>query len=343
MPLLAEDVTAGGVSLIFVAAAVGGGLAALAGLFVMSVTRSLRAAAFVPPVAAVVAVLSAVLVAMQAMYLGREQVAIVGTACAGGGVVGIGVGAYLANRLHRIEREAAREAARVKAADEADRMRRELVASLTHDLRTPLAGLRAMAEALEDGVADDPARYLRRIRDAADHLSAMVEDLFDLSRLQSGSLAMARVPLSVAEVVAEAAAQVEPVAAARGVRLEALQPGAVPAVRGDEGALRRVVSNLLVNAVRATPPGGSVTVGIDADDGGPVRVAVTDGCGGIAQDDLPRVFEPGWRGSASRGPDGGAGMGLAIVHGIVAAHGGDVTVRNEAGGCRFMVELPPAA
>lgn len=340
-------------ALVFAAAACGGAIAAIGGWVAISRTRSLRAAVLVPPVASVVAVLAAVLLATQAMYLQAHDLAIVLAACAGGGGVGVGVGAYLAFRVHRLERDAARETAYRQQHEQAERTRRELVAWLTHDLRTPLAGVRVMAEALEDGIADDPARYLRRIREQVDHVSAMVDDLFDLSRLQSGEQSLARETVDLAAVVAGAGGQVAAVAAARSVAVRLPGPGgrhgswpdpSTARVTGDGAALGRVVANLLANAVRATPPGGRIDVTVTGPDPqGRVVLEVADSCGGIPGGDLPRLFEPGWRGLRARTPGtGGAGMGLAIVRGIVEAHGGTVTVRNDGPGCRFRVDLPAA-
>ncbi|MGF1646764.1 MAG: sensor histidine kinase [Kineosporiaceae bacterium] len=335
-------------AVVFVVAASAGAVAAAGGWAVIVRSRSLRAAALVPPVAAVAAVLAAVLLATRAMYLQAQELAIVLTACAGGGLVGIGVGAYLAHRVHRLEQAAARETARLAQQEQADRTRRELVAALTHDLRTPLAGVRAMAEALEDGVAEHPARYLRRIREQVDHVSAMVDDLLALSSLQSGRQHLAREHVDVTAVARSAVAQVAPVAGARAVRVTVAGPAAgrpPAAVVGDGPALARMVANLVVNAVRATDPGGAVTVsvtsGVSPVDGRRVRLAVTDACGGLDPADLPRVFEPGWRGDRSRTPGtGGAGLGLAIVRGLVEAHGGAVGVRNAPPGCVFEVVLP---
>jgi len=231
--------------------------------------------------------------------------------------------------------------------------RRELVAWVSHDLRTPLAGIRAMAEALEDGVADDEARYHRQIRREVDHLSRLVDDLFELSRIQSGSLRLRLDRLDAAALAGDVVAGVSPVGQARGVRLRAsLAPGRLEA---DGASLGRVLANLVVNAVRHTPSGGTVEVSTAAErglGGDVVVLAVSDGCGGIPAEDLERVFEPGWRGSTARSPQsdaeadagvgGGGGLGLAIARGIVDAHGGGISVRNTGPGCRFEVRLPAA-
>lgn len=219
--------------------------------------------------------------------------------------------------------------------------RRELVAWISHDLRSPLAGLRAMAEALEDGMAEDPARYHRRIRSEVERLSGMVGDLFELSRIQAGSLALSPTRISAYDLVSDAIAGAGPLAAERGVRLADEGVEAVP-LRVDGKEMTRVLANLLVNAIHRTPSDGTVAVAARSEDGA-VVLSVTDSCGGIPADDLPRVFDTGWRGTDARTPPGGAGLGLAIVRGIVEAHEGRAAVRNVPGGCRFEITLPTAS
>ncbi|MFC7304446.1 sensor histidine kinase [Streptomyces monticola] len=218
--------------------------------------------------------------------------------------------------------------------------RRELVSWISHDLRTPLAGLRAMSEALEDGVADDPARYHRQMRTEVDRLNAMVGDLFELSRIHAGALALTTARMSVYDLVGDALAGARPLAGEHGVRLVGDGVEAVP-VEVDGKEMTRVLANLLVNAIRHTPADGTVAVSAERR-AGTVVLAVTDGCGGIRDEDLSRVFDTGWRGSEARTPPAGAGLGLAIVRGIVEAHKGRTEVRNVAGGCRFEVTLPAA-
>jgi signal transduction histidine kinase len=224
-----------------------------------------------------------------------------------------------------------------------ERSRRELVAWVSHDLRTPLAGLRAMAEALEDGVATDPERYHTQIRVATDRLSGMVDDLFELSRIHAGALRLTLTRVSLAELVDEAVVGADPLARSLGVGLSA-QVFTPLAVRVDPRELSRVLTNLVVNAIRHTPNDGLVRVEA-AELGGQAVLAVTDSCGGLAQHDLERVFDVGWRGTAARTPEplAGAGLGLTIVRGIVEAHAGEVAVHNVQGGCRFEVRLPVPA
>ncbi len=233
--------------------------------------------------------------------------------------------------------------------------RRELIAWISHDLRTPLAGLRAMAEALEDGVAQDPARYHGQILTEVDRLTGMVDDLFELSRIQAGALTLSLSRVSVYDLVGDAIAGAYPLARERGVHLSGEQVEPAP-VEVDGREITRVLGNLLINAIRSTPADGVVAVGARRE-AGEVVLSVTDGCGGIPEHDLPRVFETGWRGAAARTPraaraaagsavqhhgDTGAGLGLAIVRGIVEAHAGRASVRNVNGGCCFEIALPAA-
>ncbi len=225
--------------------------------------------------------------------------------------------------------------------------RRELVSWVSHDLRTPLAGIRVMAEALEDGIAADPVRYHRQIRGEVDRMVLMVDDLFELSRIHSGQLVVAPQPVVLGDLVSEALAAADPVARARGVRLDGEVPHGLQ-VDADPAGLTRVLANLIVNGIRHTPADGSVHVLARPVDGG-IELAVTDGCGGIDDEARERVFEVGYRGTSARTPEGlevqdvhtaRAGLGLAIVKGIVEAHHGRVAVDNVASGCRFQVVLP---
>jgi signal transduction histidine kinase len=242
----------------------------------------------------------------------------------------------LALTAHRLQESRARET-------RLEESRRELVSWVSHDLRSPLAALRAMTEALEDGLGD-PARYHHRMRAEVDRMVRMVDDLFELSRIHAGVLSLNLEPVSVGDVVSEAIAGADPVARAGGVRLG----GRVDAglfVTADPGELSRVVSNLLLNAIRHTPSDGTVEVTGRAVGGG-IELAVTDGCGGLSHEDMARVFDVAWQGTSARTPtpdsavDRGAGLGLAIVKGIVEAHRGRVAVANQAPGCRFVVTLP---
>ncbi|WP_019873898.1 sensor histidine kinase [Sporichthya polymorpha] len=221
--------------------------------------------------------------------------------------------------------------------------RRELVAWVSHDLRSPLAGIRAMAEALEDGVAEDPDRYRKQIRMEVDRLAGLVDDLFELSVIQAGALKLSLEKISLSDLVSDTLAGADALARERGIALHGHAPADV-AVRADSRELSRLMSNLVVNAIRHTPADGAVEISLVERDGR-ATIAVTDGCGGIPEEDLPRVFDVAWRGNNARTPgaDGGAGLGLAIVRGIVEAHAGEITVANTGHGCRFEVSLPALA
>jgi signal transduction histidine kinase len=229
--------------------------------------------------------------------------------------------------------------------------RRELVAWIAHDLRTPMAGIMSMAEALEDDLAADPQRYHRQMREQVSRLSAMVDDLFELSKIDSGTLRLALQEVSLLDVVSDTVSDLRPLIKDREVLIHSESRGD-DVVLADPRELSRAVSNLLLNAVQHTPPGSPITVVASVIQGG-ASVAVIDAGGGIAEDDLHRVFDPGWRGASARTPplpdpstsplrSSGAGLGLAIVRGIATAHHGDVTVQNVPGGCRFELTLPRA-
>lgn len=228
-----------------------------------------------------------------------------------------------------------------------DASRRELVAWIAHDLRTPMAGLKAMAEALEDGVVDDPSRYFGNIRSQVDKLSRLVDDLFALSQIQSGSLSLERVDVSLYDLASDTVADLQPIAAAKRVRVEARGNPAV-VVSGDPKELTRAVTNLLVNALQHSPDHGEVIVETSYIAHDQAVLTVSDSGNGIPEDSLSRIFDAGWRANNSRTPahpdddvlTGGAGFGLAIVRGIVEAHTGTVSAMNTQFGARFEVRLP---
>ena len=226
-----------------------------------------------------------------------------------------------------------------------DASRRELVAWISHDLRTPLAGLRAMAEALEDGLADDPQRFHRQMRSQVDHLSAMVDDLFELSKIHSGGLALSMQPVSLYDLVSDAVSELGALAESRSITLREASSGELTVV-GDPRELARVIGNLLINAIQHSPAGSEISVTARHEGDDHVVLTVEDAGGGIPEQDLSKIFQAGWRASTSRTPEQlegrspGAGLGLAIVQGIVEAHSGDISVRNVPGGCRFDVRLP---
>ena len=231
-----------------------------------------------------------------------------------------------------------------------DRSRRELIAWIAHDLRTPMARLKAMAEALEDGMVDDPPRYYEKIRVQVDRLSRMVDDLFALSRIQSGSLELERIEISLYDLASDTVAELRPVAAAKGIAVHARGRRDIT-VTGDPRELTRVVENLLMNALQHSPENSEVVLETSRTHEAQAVLTVSDLGGGVPAEALSEVFLTGWRGTSARTPadedltsnevlTGGAGLGLAIVRGIVEAHSGTVGVTNTEAGARFEVRLP---
>jgi signal transduction histidine kinase len=348
--------------------------AALAVLYALR-DRSVATQLVVVGVATVLATISGIIVISFMMVLNDHDRSVVLAVVAAAGVVAMAVSVLLGRRLvaanrtlveavraDRFRPPAARlpaelaelsrelEAAydRLAASHEREQAleasRRELVAWVSHDLRTPLAGLRAMAEALEDEVVADAHtvhRYHGRIRVEVERLAEMVDDLFELSRIHAGALRLSRERVGLADLVAEAVAGTEALARAKGVRLRGDAREGLP-VQVDAGELGRALRNLVVNAIRHTPSDGAVEIIGEVADG-EARVTVADACGGIPEDDLPRVFDVAFRGEAARTPGGGAGLGLAIARGIVEAHAGHIGVANDGPGCRFEVRLPLTA
>jgi signal transduction histidine kinase len=226
----------------------------------------------------------------------------------------------------------------------AERSRQELVSFMSHDLRTPLAGLRALAEGLEDGVITDVPGTLRHIRSTVARMTIMVDDLFALSRVQRAPEPRELSLVALSELVTDVALEAEATARTAHVRLKVDIPEHDSlAVLGRHEDLSRAISNLVSNAIRHTEPDQTVQVSADRAEDGSVRVLVMDGCGGIPDAYLDRVFDTGWRGSPARGStDGGAGLGLAIARGVVESHQGEIAVRNTETGCCFEVALPQA-
>jgi len=311
-----------------------GGAAALAGALLMRLVRGRSITVHVCALLAiaVAAVVAGVVAVARAMFLSAHDLQVVLVTVSAAATVSLVVGAIFGRRLAR----AATWAAQAEAG------RRELVAWVSHDLRTPLAGIRAMAEALDEDVVTDRAavvEYHRRIRAETARMSVLVDDLFELSRITSGTLTLTPGPVPLADLVSDAIATTAPLAARRGITVVAAESG-WPVVTASEPELSRVIANLLINSVRYTPERGTVRIdaGRDRDD---VWLAVSDTCGGIPDADLPRVFDVAFRGSRARTPGmAGGGLGLAIVRGLVEAQGGRVHAANVGTGCRFEVRLP---
>ncbi len=227
---------------------------------------------------------------------------------------------------------------------ELDTLRRELVAWVSHDLRTPLTSMRAVLEALADGVVDDPEtvqRYYRVAQNDIRSLSHLIDDLFDVSQIDAGGLQLDVAFNSIGDLISDTIESFSETARQQNVQLEGeVQPGTDP-VRMDARRIGRVLANLTSNALRHTPAGGKVHLAARRT-ASSLEVEVVDTGEGIRPEDLPYVFDRFYRGEKSRSrATGGAGLGLAIARGIVEAHGGSIRVESKAGhGARFVFVLP---
>ena len=231
----------------------------------------------------------------------------------------------------------------------AEQSRRRLVAFVSHDLRTPLAGIRAVSEAIADGVVpDDEVKvHAKHIEHESVRLSEMVDDLFEMSKINAGALTPSFEKVALDEVVDDVLAAHRIAAERAGVRLTADLPAQPVRVVGSDRALVRVLSNLVANAIAHTPEGGSVELALGSDENS-AWARVDDTGVGIDEADLPRVFDVAYRGSNSRVPrtdsslPSGSGLGLAIAAGLVQAHRGTLSAHNLPTGARFEVRLPLA-
>ncbi|HUE31403.1 MAG TPA: HAMP domain-containing sensor histidine kinase [Mycobacterium sp.] len=231
----------------------------------------------------------------------------------------------------------------------AEQSRRRLVAFVSHDLRTPLAGIRAVSEAIADGVVsqDEVRDQAKHIEQESIRLSAMVDDLFEISKINAGAVQPPHEKVALDEVADDVMAAHRIAAERAGVALRVVMPDEPVRVLGSDRALVRVLHNLVGNAIAHTPEGGTVELALGADHDG-AYARVDDTGVGIDEADLPRVFDVAYRGSNGRIPradpslPSGSGLGLAIAAGLVKAHRGTLTARNLTTGARFEVRLPLA-
>jgi signal transduction histidine kinase len=239
-----------------------------------------------------------------------------------------------------IDELASQEAAR----DQSDSARRDLVAAVSHDLRTPITSLRLLAEAVGDDIVDGDLRraYLMRMRTHIGALSALIDDLFELSRLEAGDInwSLERVPLG--ELVGETVEAMRLEAEAKGVAVSASVPLGLAPARANPEKLQRVLFNLIQNAIRHTPADGSVVVRAEPVDAG-IEIEIADSGVGIAPEERERVFGAFYRGGADAARTGdGAGLGLAVSRAIVEAHGGRIWLADSPRGARVRFSLPVA-
>jgi len=230
-----------------------------------------------------------------------------------------------------------------------EQIRRDFIANVSHELRTPLASIKSVIETLEGGALQDPEaakEFLSRADEEVDRLVQMVEELLELSRLESGQAPLARKPVEVREVLQRAVERLSAQAERQSIRLGLDVRPDLPPVLGDAERLERAVINLVHNALKFTPAGGDVTVSAALADGS-VSVRVTDTGVGIAPEALPRIFERFYKADRARTQGGGrsgTGLGLAVVKHTVEAHGGTVSVKSRHGeGSTFTISLPAMA
>ena len=245
------------------------------------------------------------------------------------------------NRMANALKEAS---AREREMEEA---RRDLIAAVSHDLRTPLASARALIEAVADGVANDAeteARYLSSACNELANLGTLVDDLFELAQIDAGALQLELEQASLHDLISDTLSSFHPQAERQGVHLVGEVAGGVDPVLMNPPKLQRVLYNLVSNALRHTPADGTIALRAEPD-GEVVRVEVADTGEGISPGDLPRIFERSYKGEKSRTRREedvvpGTGLGLAITRGLVEAHGGRISVESRPGyGSRFYFTL----
>jgi len=223
--------------------------------------------------------------------------------------------------------------------------RRELIGNISHEFRTPLAGIKAMVETLHGGAIDDKKAagdFLNRIDSEVDRLTQLVAELTELSRIETGKAELKLEPLNLNNLVDEVIAQLSPQAERQLLTVSKELAADLPSVSADSARLRHVIVNLIHNAIKFTDAGGRITV-TTRGEGNSVTVAIADTGRGIASDDLPHVFERFYKGDKARAGEG-TGMGLAIAKHIIEAHGGDIRVESEEGrGSTFSFSLPVRA
>ncbi|MEZ4523416.1 MAG: HAMP domain-containing sensor histidine kinase [Thermomicrobiales bacterium] len=319
-----------------------------------------------------------ILVTAQLMFLSSHDLSLLILLLVFGAVLSVSIGSLIAGRMTNAVRQLAEGAQKVSTGDlrtrvdimtndeladlaysfnamvanvseseallrKAEESRRDLIAAVSHDLRTPLTAIRAMLEALSDGVVDDPDtvhRYHETMRAQVSHLARLIDDLFELSQLDAAPKPFELVAGDLTSVVRETAETMAMSTAQSGVAIEFSDDGSAPALL-DSVRISRVVANLLENAIRHAPPESTVNVSV-CNSGPAAEVVVEDRGPGIDPEDLELIFGRFYRGEKSRSrTHGGAGLGLAIARGIIEAHGGKIRAENRPdGGARFVFSIP---
>lgn len=358
------------------------GSALVAGLLAAIALRLCRRAPLIVHVvvivaAAVVAVAGGIALTASGMYIADDDTAVALAVTATSGVVSVAMAVLLAMGLSRDARHLGRDARRLGAGDtvqpaprttaelhavqgelvdsserlrtarlasaRAEQARRDLVARIAHDLLAPLASIRAIAETLEDGMSPEPQRHAQQLGGHVTRLHALIDDLFALSRIDAGALAIAPERVSLTDLASDVVADFTELAARHDVSLRLTESLGVT-VEVDPRELSRALINVLVNAIEHSPARSEVTVTVSKA-GDRAVVLVRDQGPGVEVGDLPHLGTAGWRGSTARTSPrvsiaGGAGLGLAITHAIVEVHGGEVQARNVDPGLEVSLLLP---
>ncbi len=251
--------------------------------------------------------------------------------------------AQVAEAFNRMGDEIERSFARQREMEQA---RRNLIAAVSHDLHTPLTSIRAMVEALADGVVSDPetiSRYYGTINTQIRNLSGLINDLFELSQLETGEVELRLESVNLNELLSEVVETMQAQAEEKEVRLKGIFCRDLPLIKAELAKIQRVLYNLVQNAIRHSAEAGSILLQTKVVPEG-IQVDIADTGEGISQDDLPRIFDQFYRGEKSRSREtGGAGLGLAIAKRIIEAHHGKIWVESEVGqGTCFSFILPTA-
>jgi len=223
-----------------------------------------------------------------------------------------------------------------------EKMRRDFVSNVSHELRTPIASVKALAESLQEGALDDPSvakDFLSRIDSEADKLAQMVQELGELSRIESGEAPLRKETVSIVEVIGRAVQRLKAQADRAGLDMGIHIPTDLPMVTADRDRVEQVLVNLIHNAIKFTPLGGNIQISAESEDS-MIVVSVADSGVGIPADDLPRIFERFYKADKARS-GGGTGLGLSIAKHIVEAHGGRIWAESTEGkGSTFYFTLP---
>lgn len=312
------------------------------GITVRVAKRSIAAAAILSPVTIVCSMAAGLIVGLKLMVIEGAGLTllIIAASTPVALLVGIFVSLFSTRMAARVRDELEQE----RREREAEQARRELITGLSHDLRTPLAGICAMGEAIQDGVAPDPERYVQLIINEAERTATMLDDMMSLARLQTGRVTVDTDHVVLGDLVSDMVGQLQPLAASAHITVELDETrGGGAIVAGDPQLLNRVIQNVIANAIQYSETGATVTVAVYRD-GEYGVLEVSDECGGLSDAEKQRMFDVGWKSDKARTPScrAGSGFGLAIVKMIVAAHEGTVAVANVPGGCCMTIAVPLA-